>query len=71
MVRKDFTYNEVSYIGYETISLYRKVGDNPNIIQFWAYKSEDDVDTIYINVSSQSDLISEILSLGVTELVGE
>jgi hypothetical protein len=68
MVRVDFDYNGVSYIGYETRTLHRTFEDNVNIIQFFCFKTETDVDTIYININNADDSISVIVNEAVTIL---
>ena len=68
MVSVDFDYNGVSYIGYETRTLHRTFEDNVNIVQFFCFKTETDVDTIYININDSGDSISGIVNLAVTKL---
>jgi len=70
MVIKNFTYNGVSYIGYETISLYTRYSNTAKITQFWAYKTADDVDTIYITVDTTDVNIETITASAIAELVG-
>lgn len=70
MVSKNFTYNGVSYIGYGIISLYTRFDNTDKIIQFWGYKSIDDVDTIYITIDTTEVNIETILASGIAELVG-
>ena len=52
MVNQNFTYNGVSYIGYSSVSLYTRFDNTSKILQFWGYKSADDVDTIYITIET-------------------
>lgn len=68
MVSVDFDYNGVSYIGYETRTLHRTFEDNVNIVQFFCFKTQTDVDTIYINITDNLDSISDIVNLAVTKL---
>lgn len=68
MVSVDFDYNGVSYIGYETRTLHRTFEDNVNIVQFFCFKTETDVDTIYISINDSGDSISGIVNLAVTKL---
>ena len=68
MVSVDFDYNGVSYIGYETRTLHRTFEDNVNIVQFFCFKTETDVDTVYISINDSSDSISGIVNLAVTKL---
>ena len=49
MVEQDFTYNGVDYIGYETRSMYWMV-NYPYEVQFFAYRTLQEVDTIYIDI---------------------
>jgi len=70
MVIKNFTYNGISYIGYNTISLYTRYEDTDKIIQFWGYKSENDVDTIYITIETTDINIETITASAIAELVG-
>ena len=68
MVNVDFDYNGVSYIGYETRTLHRTFEDNVNIVQFFCFKTETDVDTVYINITDNGDSISVIVNLAITKL---
>ena len=70
MVEQDFTYNGVDYIGYQTRSIYWMV-DYPYEVQFFAYKTPQEVDTIYINVDS--DLLDRdvVINTAITILTGE
>jgi len=69
MVELNFTYNGVNYIGYETRSLYWMV-DYPYQVQFFAYRTPTQVDTIYINVIgtmvNRDDVINEGIYLLTT-----
>ena len=68
MVNVDFDYNGVSYIGYETRTLHRTFEDNVNIVQFFCFKTETDVDTVYISINDNGDSISVIVNLAITKL---
>ena len=68
MVNVDFDYNGVSYIGYETRTLHRTFEDNVNIVQFFCFKTETDVDTVYINITDNGDSISQIVNVAITKL---
>lgn len=70
MVTIDFTYNGVDYIGYESRSLYFEYG-TPYIVQFWLYKALDDVDTVFLNVSTSETEINTIINLGVDIILGQ
>jgi hypothetical protein len=66
MVELNFTYNGVNYIGYETRSLYWMV-DYPYQVQFFAYKTPNEVDTIFVSVIgtmvNRDDVINEGIEL--------
>lgn len=69
MVTIDFTYNGINYIGYESRSLYFEYG-SPYVVQFWLYKALDDVDTVFIPVSTSETDIINIINLGVDIILG-
>ena len=67
MVEQDFTYNGVDYIGYETRSVYWMV-DYPSEGQFFAYKTLEEVDTIFINVDGTLTDRDVVINQAITTL---
>ena len=67
MVEQDLTYNGVNYIGYEVRSVYW-MPNYPNDVQFFAYKTADSVDTIYIGVDGNETDRDVILNSAIQTL---
>jgi hypothetical protein len=71
MVKIDFTYEGVNYVGYQIRTLYSDFIDNSKIVQLFLFKTEQDVDTKFISVVTQSTDMDVIVQDAINIILGQ